>query len=321
MKSERLASIILGLIFVGLPAAAFGYQQFRTAAAGSLVIDLEAQLPEAGGWQPEVLRIPAGEPVRFRIHSPDVWHSFAIGRTDIGPIDILPGQVTEIDVLIDEPGTYTFFCTRWCSTNHWRMRGTLEVVAPDGTVPPSSREPAPYIALGLDLDKGYGEDEHQAENEPVATPDAPPSAAQGATLGLPAPYVSLSDTPADVYRALRAANPDAPDADLWDLTAYAWRQAVSDNSLALGDTLYNRDCAACHGLDGRGDGIMARDLAEAPADWTEPVFMFGVSDALLHGKIVRGGMGTGMPGWGDIYTDDEAWALVAFLRTFALTGH
>ncbi len=320
MKNERIASIILGLIFLGLPAVAFGYQQFRTTAAGIPVLDLEAQLPEAGGWQPEVLRIPAGEPVRLRIHSPDVWHSFSIGRTEIGPIDILPGQVIEIDVLIDEPGTYTFFCTRWCSTNHWRMRGTLEVVTPDGTVPPSSREPAPYIALGLDLDTRHGEGEHQAENEPVATPDTPPSAVKGATLGLPVPSASLTDTPAGVFQALRAANPDTLDADLWDLTAYAWRQPVSDDSLVLGDALYSRDCVACHGPEGEGDGIMARDLAEAPVDWAEPVFMYGVSDALLHGKIVRGGMGTGMPGWGDIYADNEAWALVAFLRTFALTG-
>jgi mono/diheme cytochrome c family protein len=32
-------------------------------------------------------------------------------------------------------------------------------------------------------------------------------------------------------------------------------------------------------------------------------------------KIGRGGTGTGMPGWGDIYTARQTWSLVAFLRT------
>ena len=60
---------------------------------------------------------------------------------------------------------------------------------------------------------------------------------------------------------------------------------------------------------------MARNLPEKPLDWTDPAYLVTASDALLHGKIVRGGMGTGMPGWGGIYTDREAWAVVAFLRT------
>ena len=31
--------------------------------------------------------------------------------------------------------------------------------------------------------------------------------------------------------------------------------------------------------------------------------MLGASDAILEGKIIRGGMGTGMPYWGPIFTD------------------
>ena len=62
MNSERLALFIVILIVLGLPAAAFGYQHIRTASAGMRVIDLNARLPEEGGWSPEVLRITAGSP-------------------------------------------------------------------------------------------------------------------------------------------------------------------------------------------------------------------------------------------------------------------
>jgi mono/diheme cytochrome c family protein len=53
-----------------------------------------------------------------------------------------------------------------------------------------------------------------------------------------------------------------------------------------------------------------------PVDFTDAASMLGASPALLHGKIVRGGMGTGMPYWGPIFTDSQAWALVAYLYTF-----
>jgi mono/diheme cytochrome c family protein len=44
--------------------------------------------------------------------------------------------------------------------------------------------------------------------------------------------------------------------------------------------------------------------------------MLSASPALLQGKIIRGGMGTGMPSWGAIFTEDQTWALVAYLWTF-----
>jgi mono/diheme cytochrome c family protein len=44
--------------------------------------------------------------------------------------------------------------------------------------------------------------------------------------------------------------------------------------------------------------------------------MPGASSALLHGKIIRGGMGTGMPNWGSIFTEEEIWALIDYLWTF-----
>jgi mono/diheme cytochrome c family protein len=44
--------------------------------------------------------------------------------------------------------------------------------------------------------------------------------------------------------------------------------------------------------------------------------MLGANSAILQGKLLRGGMGTGMPNWGTIFTEEEIWALVDYLWTF-----
>ena len=54
-----------------------------------------------------------------------------------------------------------------------------------------------------------------------------------------------------------------------------------------------------------------------PPDFSDPNNLLGASPALLEGKIIRGGMGTGMPYWGPIFTDEEIDALVSYLYTFA----
>ena len=55
-----------------------------------------------------------------------------------------------------------------------------------------------------------------------------------------------------------------------------------------------------------------------PPDFTNPQVLLGASPALLAGKIIRGGMGTGMPYWGPIFTVDQIDDLVSYIYTFAL---
>ena len=55
---------------------------------------------------------------------------------------------------------------------------------------------------------------------------------------------------------------------------------------------------------------------QSPVDFTNPTRMLGASPALLQGKILRGGMGTGMPMWGSIFTEEQIWDLIAYLYTF-----
>ena len=57
---------------------------------------------------------------------------------------------------------------------------------------------------------------------------------------------------------------------------------------------------------------------KAPVDFTDASQALGASPAVWHGKIVRGGMGTGMPYWGPIFSEAQLWALVDYLWTFQL---
>ena len=120
----------------------------------------------------------------------------------------------------------------------------------------------------------------------------------------------------------------------WDVVAYLWQSNTTSESLASGKELFAQNCAACHGENGAGDGVFADDLAEAgeasmqtmdgaadmmmqtPVDFTDPRRMLGASPALLQGKILRGGMGTGMPMWGSIFTEEQIWDLIAYIYSF-----
>jgi mono/diheme cytochrome c family protein len=59
------------------------------------------------------------------------------------------------------------------------------------------------------------------------------------------------------------------------------------------------------------------DMAmQTPASFTDTKRMLGASPALLEGKILRGGMGTGMPLWGSIFTEAQIHDLIAYLYSF-----
>lgn len=326
---ERLArGVVVGLLsIVGL--LAFGGGWFDARATRGDVVEVRGTLPEAGGWSPETLRARVGEPLRLRITSDDVVHSFAIGQSDFTPVDVMPGEWTDVELTFDRPGRYVFYCTRWCGENHWRMRGTIEVSGP-GDVEAAS-EPPLYVQLGLDLDALHVTD---------IVPDAVPLAQRGASWAerLPVyvldPMTYWSHSPAQLWSRLRdePALASFSDADVWHAVAWVWAREFDPEAMITGQALYARDCAACHGETGAGDGVMVRDLppftevhehfgqhAVRPPDFGNPRYALGASPALWQGKILRGGMGTGMPYWGPIYTAEEVDALVRYLYTFVFS--
>ncbi|MBI5303881.1 MAG: cytochrome c oxidase subunit II [Chloroflexi bacterium] len=320
MRKELFALTVVFLIFVAFPASLWGYQAWRTNAGDTRVIALTANAPATGGWVPDTIRVNVGERVRLRISSPDVAHGFEVPTLGIRVDEILPGHVEEIEFTATRAGRFPFACTRWCSVDHWRMRGTILVVDPANPNPPlPTFAPPLYQQLKVDIDAM-----HPTQN----TPTQKPSAARGALLGIAIADDLRMKSPSDVFTKLRA---DAmlrsyTDLQLWDATALAWKRTAGDTALARGQKLYARDCAACHGESGQGDGPAGRNLPgmramdatmrKGPADFTDAAQMLGASDVLLQGKLLRGGMGTGMPEWRSLYTDEEMWNVISFLRSF-----
>jgi len=87
-------------------------------------------------------------------------------------------------------------------------------------------------------------------------------------------------------------------------------------SIANGGRLYDRHCAACHGLAGYGDGPSAAGLSKPPADLTAK----HVADHTA-GDIfwwLTHGMPAGvMPGFKERVSERERWELINFLRALA----
>ena len=75
----------------------------------------------------QALQVPADSTVTLHITSPDVMHGFEVVGTNVNTM-VIPGQVTEVTVDFDEPGTYSVVCAEYCGSAHHLMEGTLEVV-------------------------------------------------------------------------------------------------------------------------------------------------------------------------------------------------
>lgn len=349
MTQERIARIFLFLLLVASGAVGVIAAGPALGIGDRNVYELHARMPENGGWSIESIDAKAGEPIHLRMTSDDVVHSFAIGQNDRAPIDLTPGKWEETILVFDKPGRYTFYCTRWCGRNHWRMRGTIFVTGSESVDTDAKEEKPLYLQLNIDIDAP-----HYAE----VTPQQEPSAERGKALELRLPaYAMGRDTylkysPEMVWQRLRAEQTlsDLSDMDLWDAVAWIWMRQTSPEKLEVAAELFATNCAACHGQTGKGDGVMVEGLPvfdpstahksqelsrptddpeaallaeheialSAPGDFTDPKLLLGASPALLEGKMLRGGMGTGMPYWGQIFTDEEIDSLIAYLYQFAL---
>ncbi len=306
---ERLALALLLLLMVGLSLSLALPTFFppEWTADGRRVIELVAHAPEAGGWSGEEIVVQAGEPVRLRLRSEDVVHGFALAHLEIGVERIEPGKVVELDLTVEQPGRYRFYCDVWCGPQHYRMRGTLVVLGPDGEAP---EPPVPAVDPSVDPDAP-----HRAES----LPPRPPSPERGAgpahtlTEGLLAEGDLFAESPEVLYLRLRGQGLGEEEA--WDALAYLWQQRLDAEWWAWSRRFYARNCAACHGAGGDGNGPAAVTLPDPPADFT---IAAGATDAIWRAKIVRGGMGTGMPYWGRLLGEEEIQALIRYLRGFLL---
>jgi cytochrome c oxidase subunit 2 len=105
LKSEWVARLLVAFLVVAVIAAVGVSWLFRPQTPL-----LHARMAETGGWTPENLTAVVGQPLRLRLTSDDVTHSFAMGQNDQPPVDVKPGEITEVTINFDRPGKYTFYC-------------------------------------------------------------------------------------------------------------------------------------------------------------------------------------------------------------------
>ncbi len=100
------------------------------------------------------------------------------------------------------------------------------------------------------------------------------------------------------------------------------------HAIGRGRELYRRHCEACHGADGRGTGPLAASLAHRPADLTNHFHRPPHDgDAYLFWRVSEGGtvepfrgMGSAMPAFKQVLSEDERWDVLAYVHAFFHLG-
>ena len=92
-------------------------------------------------------------------------------------------------------------------------------------------------------------------------------------------------------------------------------QSATDESVAAGRALYEKHCQSCHGVQGGGDGPLAKMLDEKPTALNDSEHMSEMSDGELHWKISTGK--PPMPGLERKTSEDERWHVVNYVRSLS----
>jgi len=83
-----------------------------------------------GRQEINALHLPLGQPIRLRMISEDVIHSFYIPAFRVKQ-DVLPAFFTQLWFEPTRIGTYHLFCAEYCGNEHSKMIGTVTVMAPE----------------------------------------------------------------------------------------------------------------------------------------------------------------------------------------------
>jgi mono/diheme cytochrome c family protein len=107
--------------------------------------------------------------------------------------------------------------------------------------------------------------------------------------------------------------------------AAADQAAIPPPSPALiqqGKELFARECAACHGAEGKGDGPASYLLYPKPRNFITSEFRIVSTwerlptDQDLFNTITRGMPGSSMPPW-ERFSEDQRWSLVYFIKSLS----
>jgi mono/diheme cytochrome c family protein len=107
---------------------------------------------------------------------------------------------------------------------------------------------------------------------------------------------------------------------LWRLTILAgllggaWAAAAAPGDVAKGKAIYEKPCAACHGLQGKGDGPTGKVLVPPAADFTSAASR-KKSDAEPQAIIENGKPPTAMAAWKGVLAAQDIPHVLAYVKT------
>ena len=110
----------------------------------------------------------------------------------------------------------------------------------------------------------------------------------------------------------------------WRKTAGAWDQKhpLLAQRLQKGKELFDKNCAGCHGAEGRGNGSAAQFLLIRPRDFTVGKYKYKSTpvgfqplDGDIYRSLFRGLPGSAMPPWREM-SDEQLWLLVDYVKSF-----
>jgi len=88
----------------------------------------------------------------------------------------------------------------------------------------------------------------------------------------------------------------------------------SPEVIEAGKKLYHgSDCTLCHGKEGDGKGVLARDINMNTRNWHDPNSLAALTDGALFFTLARG-KGR-MPGYEKRETPDQIWQMVDYIRS------
>jgi cytochrome c oxidase subunit 2 len=283
-----IPALILAMIAVPTVKAIF--KENETPKGDALTIEVvghqwwwEFRYPEFNLTTANELHVPVGRTVSLKLGAYDVVHSFWLPQF-AGKRDVFPNRETRIWFTAEEPGEYSGQCAEFCGIQHGRM--AFRVVA----------QPATDFTNWVDHMKSI-------TMQPTATSATPSDSVHRSSAGA---AVQQKAAPA----------PQAPAASDTGKTATGQGQ---DPLVAQGQKLFlMKGCVGCHALVAYNapKGLLGPNLANVGArSYIAAGTLQNTDENLTHWirfpQDVKHGVL--MPNLG--VTQDEAKALVAFLRT------
>jgi mono/diheme cytochrome c family protein len=95
--------------------------------------------------------------------------------------------------------------------------------------------------------------------------------------------------------------------------------ALNPEALQEAADIYKDKCVKCHGTKGNGKGSATKGLDVKPRDYTDKTLMTKIPDGQLFWIILNGSDldTTDMEGYKKKLTEEQAWKLVHYIRSFS----